>query len=134
MNPTVGWALAVLAVAAGYLGWGWPGMALAFTVIVFWLLLQFSRAMRVMRGAAGRPVGQVDSAVMLQSRLARGMTMIQILPITRSLGQRLGEATDRDERWAWRDPAGHEVRTEWKAGKLDRWVLHRADDAEEPLA
>jgi hypothetical protein len=49
-SALVGWALAVAAVAAGYVGYGWPGVVLAVTVVVFWLLLQFSRALRVMRG------------------------------------------------------------------------------------
>jgi hypothetical protein len=123
MNPVVGWSLAVLAIAAGWVGWGWPGVALGVTVIAFWLLLQFSRAMRVMRAAGQRPIAAVDSAVMVQSRLAAGMTMLQVLPITRSLGERIGDAP---ERWAWRDAGGDEVLTEWHDGKLARWELRRA--------
>jgi uncharacterized protein (DUF58 family) len=126
MNPVAGWGLAVLAIAAGYAGWGWPGVALGITVIVFWLLLQFSRAMRVMRSASQRPVGSVDSAVMLQSRLTAGMSMLQVLPLTRSLGERVGSETE-PERWVWRDPAGHAVHTEWRGGKLARWELQRSD-------
>jgi hypothetical protein len=61
MNPVVGWGLAVLAVAAGWLGWGWRGVVLAVTVVVFWLLLQFSRTLRVLRAAGQRPVGTIDT-------------------------------------------------------------------------
>ena len=61
------------ALAAGYVGYGWPGVVLALTVVVFWLLLQFSRALRTLRNAASGPVGQVASAVMLHSRLKAGM-------------------------------------------------------------
>ncbi|MFM7703598.1 MAG: hypothetical protein ACKO6D_01535, partial [Rubrivivax sp.] len=68
MSPWVGWALAAGALATGWLSYGWAGLVLAVTCIVFWLLLQFSRAMRVMRMAASRPVGTVDSAVMLHSK------------------------------------------------------------------
>ena len=64
-NPDVGWALAALAIAIGYGQWGWSGVVLAFTMIVFWLLLQFSRALRVLRNAGQAPVGQVPNAVML---------------------------------------------------------------------
>ncbi len=123
MNPLVGWSLAALAIAAGWVGWGWPGVALGATVVVFWLLLQFNRAVRTMRAAAQRPVGLIDSAVMLKSRLSRGSTMLQVVPLTKSLGRRMG---DEPERWAWHDAAGHEVHTEWRAGKLDRWELVRA--------
>ena len=64
--------LIVAAFAAGWFSYGWPGVALAATVVVFWLLLQFSRAMRVMRNAAERPVGHVDDAVTFNARLRRG--------------------------------------------------------------
>ena len=64
-NHLLSWGLALAALVAGYVGWGWPGLVLAVTVLVFWLLLEFSRALRVMRMAAGRPKGVVDSAVML---------------------------------------------------------------------
>ena len=49
MNPWLGWALAAAALFLGWRSYGWPGVALAFSVIVFWLLLQFNRSIRVMR-------------------------------------------------------------------------------------
>ncbi|NBW47627.1 MAG: hypothetical protein EBR46_05775 [Betaproteobacteria bacterium] len=88
-SPLIGWGLAVAAIAIGYMQYGWPGVFLAFTVIVFWLLLQFSRALRVMRAAATNPVASVDSALMAQTRIHPGMKMLQVLRETRSLGQRL---------------------------------------------
>ena len=36
----LGWGLAVAAVAAGYVGYGWQGVVLAVTVASFWLMLQ----------------------------------------------------------------------------------------------
>lgn len=128
MNPRIGWGLAALAIAAGWVGWGWPGVALGVTVVVFWLLLQWSRAIRVLRAAGERPVGEVPSAVMLNARLAAGMTMLQVLPLTRSLGQRIGESP---ERWAWRDAAGVRVETDWRDGKLERWQLLRPPEHDE---
>ena len=118
----VGWALAVVAVAVGYTSYGWPGVALAVSVIAFWLLLQFSRALRVMRSAAGRPVGHVDSAVMLQSRLHAGMSLAQVMKLTRSLGEKRGDAP---ESYAWRDAGGDEVIVEMKDGRLSRFQLQR---------
>lgn len=124
MNGPLGWALAVLAVAAGYAGWGWPGVALAITVVVFWMLLQFSRVMRVLRQAGTAPVGHVASAVMLQARLAAGMRMVDVLPLTRSLGQRV---SDTPEVWRWADDSGAAVELEFSPrGRLARWALRRA--------
>jgi uncharacterized protein (DUF58 family) len=127
-NPVTGWGLAVLAIAAGYVGWGWPGVLLGVTVLVFWLLLQFSRSLRVLKQAAGAPVGHVDSAVMLHSKLKTGMTLSQVLPLTRSLGTRLGESP---ERWGWADPGGARISLEFEAGKLQSWTLTRDETAPE---
>ena len=128
MNPTIGWALAVLGIAAGYVGWGWPGVLLGITVLVFWLLLQFSRSLRVLTQAAGTPVGHVDSAVMLHSKLKAGMTLSQVLPLTRSLGTRLAEVP---ERWGWADPGGARISLEFERGKLQSWALTRDEGAAE---
>ncbi|MFY9512152.1 MAG: hypothetical protein WAQ05_14375 [Rubrivivax sp.] len=122
-NPWLGWALAAVAVAAGYIGYGWQGVALAVTVVVFWLLLQFSRALRVMRNAAGSPVGHTDNAVMLQSRLQPGMRMLQVVTLTRSLGQKLA---DEPETFAWRDAGGDAVQVILHDGVVKEVRLARA--------
>jgi uncharacterized protein (DUF58 family) len=119
----IGWAIAATAVAVGYLSYGWPGVLLAFTVLVFGLLLQFSRSLRALRQAGQRPVGQVASAVMLNSRLAHGMTLMQVLKLTGSLGRQVREVP---ETWAWADAGGDEVQIELHGGKLQRWELTRA--------
>ena len=128
INPIVGWSLAVLGIAAGYIGWGWPGVVLGITVLVFWLLLQFSRSLRVLKQAAGNPVGHVDSAVMLHSKLKTGMTLSQVLPLTRSLGTRLSDAP---ERWGWADPGGARISLQFERGKLQSWRLSRDEAAAE---
>jgi len=125
MSPALGWGLAVAAVAAGYVGYGWPGVVLAITVIVFWLLLQFSRALRVMRAAAGRPVGHVASAVMLQSRLHDGMLLAQVMKLTGSFGVRRSEVGGEPEVFAWADSSGDEVVVELRGGKVRGWRLQR---------
>jgi len=119
----------VVGIAAGYVGWGWPGVVLGVTVVVFWLLLQFSRSLRVLKQAAGSPVGHVDSAVMLHSKLKAGMPLLQVLVLTRSLGTRLSETP---ERWGWADPGGARVSLEFDGGKLASWQLSRDDDAALP--
>ena len=123
MNALLGWGMVVAAVVVGYLGYGWRGVALAVTVTAFWLLLQFSRSLRVLRDAAGSPVGQVKSAVMLQSRLHRGMRLPDVLKLTRSLGRRVAEDP---ETWAWADAGGDEVRVVLHEGRVTTWELRRA--------
>lgn len=123
MNATIGWGLAVLAVAAGYAAYGWPGVLLALTVVVFWMLLQFSRAMRVMRVASSRPVGSIGNAVMLHTRLQPGMRLLQILPLTQSLGQKVA---DDPETFVWTDAGGDSVRVELRGGRVSAVALQRA--------
>lgn len=125
MSALLGWGLAAAAVAAGWIGWGWPGVALAVTVTVFWLLLQFNRAVRVMRTASAAPVGHVASAVMLHAKLHPRMTLAQVIALTRSLGRRVSDAP---EVWAWTDPGGNEVRVTLEAGRVTQWSLARAGD------
>ena len=123
MDARLGWALAVLATATGYWAYGWRGVLLAATVVVFWLLLQFSRALRVMRMAAQAPVGHVPSAVMLHARLQAGMPLMEVVKLTRSLGRKVRDAP---EVFAWRDESGAEVEVEFVAGRCQRWQLTRA--------
>ena len=122
MNPWLGWALAALFVALAWQQYGWQGALFALSAVVFWLLLQFSRTLRVMRGAAQRPVGHVDSAVMLHAKLKPGLTMLQVIALTRSLGRKLGEGEDD---WAWADEGGSRVTLHFAKGKLARFELDR---------
>ena len=125
MNPIIGWGLAAIGTAMGYMNYGWPGVGLAMSVVVFWLLLQFSRALRVMRVAGQAPVGQLDSAVMLHSKLRTGLRLMEVLPLTKSLGQKLA---DEPETYAWTDASGASVRLEFAAGRLQRWELQRPSE------
>lgn len=126
MKPVAAWSLVAAALIAGWLGYGWRGIVLALTVIVFWLLLQFSRTLRVMRKAAGAPVGHVESAVMLHSKLRQGMTLAQILALTGSLGERIASPGDvAEEQWRWRDEGGAAVTVRMHDGGLLSWTLDR---------
>jgi hypothetical protein len=118
----LGWALAVAAIAIGWVQWGWQGVVLAATVIVFWLLLQFSRALRVLRAAGQAPVGHVASAAMLNAKLHQGMRLPQILALTKSLGRKIA---DDPETFEWTDPGGDRVRLELRRARLAVWTLLR---------
>ena len=122
MNPILGWALAAAALAAGWRGYGWSGIALALSVIVFWLLIQFNRSLKVMRNAASAPVGHIDSAVMLNSKLSAGLPMLRVVTLTRSLGRRVAQ---EPETWAWADASGSNVTIVFDKGRCQRWALNR---------
>ena len=123
LGPTFGWTLAVVAIALGYTSYGWPGVVLAITVTVFWLLLQFSRAVRAMRDAANAPIGNIANAVMLHARLRERQRLVEVIKLTRSLGLKLG---NEPETYAWTDDGGDSVRVELVAGRVTRWTLERA--------
>jgi hypothetical protein len=113
-------------------------VVLGITVIVFWLLLQFSRALRALREASGRPVGEVANAVMLHARLKRGQRLVDVLRLTRSLGRPLHDTGVRagasvHEVFAWQDAGGDAVQVELHNGRVVHWRLRRAA-GHEPLA
>jgi uncharacterized protein (DUF58 family) len=122
MNPWIGWALAAAALAAGWFGYGWRGVALAVTVIAFWLLLQFNRLVRVMRTASESPVGHIANAVMLHARLQTGLPMAKVIALTKSLGRRVDEAS---EVYTWTDDGGASVTITFVSGRCASWVLAR---------
>ncbi len=129
MNPhtLLGWALAAAALGVGWWSYGWQGLVLAVTVIVFWLLLQFNRAVRVLRIAGSNPVGFVANAVMLHTKLKPGMRLPEVLVLTRSLGRRVAEdPTNASETWAWTDAANDTVQLTLRHGRLVHWELQRA--------
>jgi len=124
MTPWLGWSLAAAALAAGWFGYGARGIALALSVIAFWLLLQFNRVVRVMRDAAGAPVGHVANAVMLHSKLQPGMPMVKVVALTHSLGRRADEAA---EVYRWVDDGGAAVTVTFANGRCAHWALTRPD-------
>jgi hypothetical protein len=126
VDPRIGWGLAALLTLFAGLAYGIHGLAFAASAIVFWLLLTFSRAMRVMRNAGESPVGSVSNAVMFHAALARGMTMLQVLGKTRSLGRKVDGSIDD---WRWSDEAGASVVLHFERGRLRAWQLERPDVA-----
>lgn len=123
MNPWIGIGLALAALIGGGLLLGWQGVIFAMTVIVFWLLLQMSRLMRVMKQAGAAPIGSVANAVMFHAKLHAGMKLVDLLALAGSLGRKLdGEG----KRYAWEDAQGDRVELRLEKGKLVEWRLERA--------
>lgn len=123
---------AAVLVAAGYRAWGWPGVALVAGGVLLWLLLHFTQLMHVLKRAADSPLGYVGSAVMLQAKLRPGMTLLQVVALTRALGEQLGQSEAQPERYRWRDPSGASVTCEFVHGRLQRWDFRRPEP--EPAA
>lgn len=92
--------------------------------MAFWSILQFNRASRQLRNVADRPKGMVDSVVTLQSKLAYGMHMADVLAISSSLGQRVNE---RGNDWLWRDSYGNQIVVTFRRGSVERWNATRTD-------
>jgi hypothetical protein len=116
------------AVALGALAWragGWRGVALLVSALVLWLLLSFTRLMTVLKRASNRPLGYIDSAVMLNARLKPGQRLLDVLALTRSLGQRLSAIDAQPEVFRWTDPGQSHVTAEFDNGRLKQWRLKR---------
>lgn len=115
----------VLLVVAAYRAYAWPGAAVAVSALVMWLLLHFTRMVQVLKRAANRPVGYVDSAVMLNAKLRPGVTLLHVVAMTRSLGELLTPKDTQPERFRWTDGSQSHVICLFVGGKLKSWELLR---------
>ena len=112
---------------------GWPGVAAVGGAVLMWLLLHFTRMMAVMRKTAHRPVGYLDSAVMLNVKLRSGVPLLHVLALTRALGEALTPPDTQPERFRWTDAGGSHVTCEFRNGRLVEWQLVRPpQDGENP--
>lgn len=116
--------LAVLFVG-GHRAWGWGGVALVAGGVVMWLLLHFNRFMTVMRRASERPLGYVDSAVMLNAKLRPRVSLLHVMALTRALGELRSIEGQQPEVYRWTDPGGSWVEAEFVQGQLARWTMWR---------
>lgn len=123
LAPIGGAALLILA----YNSFGGAGLALAIGAIVMFMLLHFTRMMQVFKRASQRPVGHVDSAVMLNAKLRAGVNLLHVIAMTRSLGSAQSPADQQPELFRWTDPGGSHVTCEFMNGKLVRWSLWRPE-------
>ncbi len=122
-------AVIVLTIGA-WRQFGWAGIGLAAGGVVMWILLHFTRLMHILKKAAERPIGHVASAVMLNAKLKKGMTLMHVIAMTRSLGALQTAKDAQPEIFHWTD-AGHSVVScTFVGGKLQEWSLARpAQDA-----
>lgn len=107
--------------------WGWMGVAMVVTGGVMWVLLYFTRLVHIMKRAAKRPIGYVDSAVMLNAKLKTGVSLMHVVAMTRALGQLETEKDAQPEVFSWQDGSHSVVRCTFVAGKLASWTLERPE-------
>jgi len=115
----------VVMVVAAYRGYGWAGVAGAVGALLMWMLLHFTRMLQVLKRAANRPVGHVDSAVMLNAKLQKGVTLLHVVAMTRSLGDLLTPKDTQPEQFRWTDGTRSHVTCLFVGGKLQQWELFR---------
>ena len=120
---------AVALLVLGYHWYGWPGVAGAAGALVMWMLLHFTRMLQVLRRASNRPKGHVDSSVMLNARLHPGVSLMQVVALTRSLGELRSVAGEQPEVFRWTDTGLSFVECEFLGGKLTSWRLNRPTQA-----
>jgi hypothetical protein len=117
--------MGVVVVAVAYRSYGWPGVAFAASGIVMWMLLHFTRMMKVLQRASSRPIGYCDSAVMLNARLRPGLNLMHVVAMTRALGEQLSPKEQQPEIYRWTDAGQSWVTCEFATGKLVKWELFR---------
>jgi len=126
----------MLFMAHRYYGWG--GVAMAASVLVTWGLLHFTRMMHVLKRAAARPIGYVDSAVMLNAKLKPKASLLHVVAMTRAIGELRSPKGDHPEIFRWTDGSNSYVDCTFVNGKLAGHRLTRptqnAFDSEDSAA
>ncbi|MBX3611649.1 MAG: glycerate kinase [Hydrogenophaga sp.] len=111
----------------GYRQFGWGGVAGVSGALFLWLMLHVTRLMTVMQRAARRPIGYVDSAVMLNAKLRAGQSLFHVVALTRALGERQSAEGEQPEVYRWTDNGGSWVQARFQGGKLADWAMHRPE-------
>jgi hypothetical protein len=101
------------------------GFFLVLGGLVMWALLHFTRLVKVLERAANRPIGHVDSAVMLNAKLKSGVNLMHVMALTRSLGELVSPKDQQPEVYRWRDNSQSLVTCVFQDGRLQSWALER---------
>ncbi|KTT18093.1 hypothetical protein [Pseudacidovorax intermedius] len=128
--PVAGLALLVI----GWRSYGLAGFVGVAGGIIMFLLLHFTRTMTVLRRAGNRPMGYVDSAVMLNAKLKPRMTLLHVIAMTRSIGAAQTPEGVQPEVFRWTDNGDSYVDATFLEGKLQAWKLTRPVPVEEAAA
>jgi len=126
--------VALVLIGLSWRSFGWSGVALVVSGLVLVLLLQFNRAMQVLRRAADQPVGSVGSAVMLNAKLKPRATLMHVVALTRAIGELRTPKDTQPEIFRWTDPGGSRVDATFVNGRLTEWSMFRPPSAEQAEA
>ena len=124
--------LGCVVIALAYRAYGWQGVAAAAAGVVMWALLHFTRMMNTLKKAVNMPVGFVTSAVMFNARLDKGMTLLQVVAMTKSLGRLVSGKDQQPEVFVWKDASDSVVTLTFLVGKLQSWELVRPAPEPDP--
>ncbi|PUE18978.1 glycerate kinase [Limnohabitans sp. MMS-10A-160] len=123
--------VAIIVFTAGaWRQFGWAGVALAAGGVVMWILLHFTRMITILKKAANRPIGHVASAVMLNAKLKKDVSLMHVIAMTRSLGSLQSPKDEQPEVFTWTDTGQSSVTCTFIGGKLTEWSLHRPENTE----
>jgi hypothetical protein len=115
------------AIALAWSRFGWQGVAVVGTALIMWALMHFNRMMQVLKRTADRPVGYVDSAVMLNAKLQPGVALLHVLAMTRSLGLLQTARDQQPEVYRWKDNSDSTVDCTFQDGRLVQWQMVRPE-------
>jgi hypothetical protein len=118
------------AVIYGWWAHGWEGLTIAVCLSAGWAWWQFQREQRLIKEAAARPAGQIESVVVMQAHLAHGMQMPEVVALAGCLGKKYSA---QDE-WQWVDGTGNEIVVTFRRSVVVRWAVARAEVQIEHLA
>ena len=124
-NKILGPLLVIVFTIGAWRQFGWAGIALAAGGVIMWILLHFTRLMTILKKAANRPIGHVASAVMLNAKLRKGMTLMHVIAMTKALGARQSPKVEQPEVFTWSDNGQSSVTCTFVGGKLQDWTLTR---------
>jgi hypothetical protein len=123
--------LALGLLAGAYVNYKWTGVALVASGLVTWALLHFSRMLQVLKRTADRPIGYVGSAVMLNAKLQKGVSLMHVIARTQALGELVTVKDAQPEVFRWTDGTKSHVTCTFLGGKLQSWELVRPIEAQQ---
>jgi len=124
-------AFALVLLVFAYQMYEWLGVAFLISGAVTWALLHYSRVVHVFKKAANRPIGYVDSAVMVYSKLKKGLSLLHVIALTKSLGKNQSAQVQGEQKFVvreifeWTDGSDSTVRCTFDNGKLMSFDLSR---------
>lgn len=130
LSKILAFVAVIVLLPGAWLQFGWQGIALVTALVVMWTLLHFTRMVHILKSTSDRPIGHVASAVMLNAKLKKGVNLMHVIAMTRSLGQLTSNKNAQPEIFVWSDSGQSAVTCTFIRGKLDHWTLYRPHETD----